>query len=188
MCSCTHWRRRGCHKVWILWWTNKNCIQTISHNRKIILGVFNTKLVRDVTFFPNVGQHSLHREENNDGIWLADFAVANNVIINGTLCSHKNTHKLTWRAPDEKTKNQIDHVLINTRHTKDVTDVRSYRRTDSSPDQFLVWIKFWPKISTCGIRSGKWIKRYGITKLNQTSAFFQYRDETKKLIEEKPVQ
>jgi endonuclease/exonuclease/phosphatase family metal-dependent hydrolase len=59
----------------------------------------------------------------------------------------------------EKRKNQIDYILINARHAKDIMDVRSRIRADSNSDHFLVRIKFKPKISVPGIRSGKKFER-----------------------------
>ena len=38
----------------------------------------------------------------------------NELVITGILFPHKNMHKATWVSPDGITRNQIDHVLINT--------------------------------------------------------------------------
>ena len=43
---------------------------------------------------------------NNNGERLVNFCLNNNCVIG---------HKLTWRSPDGKTVNQIDHVVINTK-------------------------------------------------------------------------
>jgi hypothetical protein len=33
-------------------------------------------------------------------------------IIGGTIFTHKNTHKVTWRSPDGVTMNEIDHTTF----------------------------------------------------------------------------
>jgi hypothetical protein len=109
------------------------------------------------------------------------------MVISSTLFPHKNIHKWTWRAPDGKTNNHINLVLINARHATDILGVRSYSRADCNYDHFLVHIKFKPKISVFGIRSGKKIKIYNITKLNQKHASLKYREEMNKLLLKKPV-
>ena len=50
---------------------------------------------------------------NDSGERLCDFCSANGFIITGTIFPHKDIHKLTWRSPDGRTVNQIDHVLVN---------------------------------------------------------------------------
>lgn len=74
-------------------------------------------------------------------------------------------------------KNQLDHVLINTRHTKDAMNFRSCKRNDCNSDHFFVQIELKPKILVTGIRSGKKTERYDITKLNQTSVSLKYREK-----------
>ena len=46
-----------------------------------------------------------------------DFAAARNMVVTSTYFEHKNTHKATWESPDGRTKNQIEHVLIDGRHS-----------------------------------------------------------------------
>jgi hypothetical protein len=48
-------------------------------------------------------------------------------VIGNTAFTHKNVHLATWRTPDGKTQNQIDHTLIEARHETNMMDVRSYR-------------------------------------------------------------
>ena len=50
---------------------------------------------------------------NDSGERLCDFCSANGFVITGTIFPHKDIHKLTWRSPDGRTVNQIDHVLVN---------------------------------------------------------------------------
>jgi hypothetical protein len=63
------------------------------HCRKMIRRDFNVKLGRDRTFYPNVGGHSRHRQENNNEIQLSDFEVTNDMVLSSTLFLHTNIHK-----------------------------------------------------------------------------------------------
>jgi len=54
---------------------------------------------------------------------------------------HRNIHKNTWTAPDSKTHNQIDHVLIGRRWQSSVLDLRSFRGADCDTDHYLVIAK-----------------------------------------------
>ena len=56
---------------------------------------------------------------NNDEI-LVNFSLNNICVIGGTIFQHKYIHKLTWKSPDGKTVNQIDHVVINNKWRCDV--------------------------------------------------------------------
>ena len=55
------------------------------------------------------------------------------------MFEHKNIHKDTWVLNDNRTRNQIDHVLVNA--AGNVMDVRSRRGADADSDQFLVHAK-----------------------------------------------
>ena len=61
--------------------------------------------------------------KNENGMRLAEMCALNNLIICGTLFKHLDIHKLTWKSPNGKDKNQIDHVMVNGRYKKSVCDV-----------------------------------------------------------------
>lgn len=114
---------------------------------KIIIGDFNAKVGISDNMKDSVGNHSLHDECNDNGTRLTDFASAAGLIIGGTFFPHKNIHKFTWKSPDNKTMNQIDHVLIDRRHRSSLIDVRSFRGANIDSDHFLVISKIRAKIS-----------------------------------------
>jgi hypothetical protein len=55
------------------------------------------------------------KKQIDNGSRLIDFAVSN-MVIGRTQFKHKNIHKGTWKTPDRKCVNQIDHILIEARH------------------------------------------------------------------------
>ena len=105
---------------------------------KIILGDFNAQVGREEAFRPFIGLHSLHPVCNDNGVRLASFAASKNMVISSTKFPHRDVHKGTWKSPDGRTVNQIDHVLIDRRHASTVQDVRSWRGADIDSDHFLV--------------------------------------------------
>ena len=63
--------------------------------------------------------------------------------IGGTIFLHKNTHKLTWKSPDGRTTNQIDHVIVNNKWRRSLHNVRVSKRADVNSDYYS---------GTCAIR------------------------------------
>ena len=60
----------------------------------------------------------------DNGERLIDICQENNLVIGGTLITHKDIHKLTWTSPDGKTQSQIDHIIINGKWRHSLQDVR----------------------------------------------------------------
>jgi endonuclease/exonuclease/phosphatase family metal-dependent hydrolase len=93
-----------------------------------------------------VGHHSLHNEFNTSGMIMTDFAVTRKLAISSTMFSHRSVHK-TRISPNGRTRNQIDHVMIDARHARNIIDVQSYRGADCNSDHFMVKVKYRPRIS-----------------------------------------
>ena len=89
------------------------------------------------------------------------------MAISSTLFQHKRIHKETWRSPDENTANQIDHVMIDSRHAKDILDVKSCRGADCDSDHYMVKIKYKQRISTIGKLNTQKSIKYNIDKLKR---------------------
>ncbi|XP_018575218.1 craniofacial development protein 2-like [Anoplophora glabripennis] len=108
---------------------------------KYVIGAMNAKVGREEEYREVTGGKSRHAISNDNGKRLIEFALESNMKIVSTAFDHKNIHKETWIAPNGETRNQIYHVLIERKHAKDVTDVRSYRGADSYTDHILVIIE-----------------------------------------------
>lgn len=109
---------------------------------KIIVGDCNAKLGKEPSFRPTIGMHSAHEISNNNGQRLINFAISRKMTFSSTTFPHNDIHKYTWKSPDGRTVNQIDHVLIDKRFRYRRADVRSYRGADCDTDHFIVVSKF----------------------------------------------
>jgi endonuclease/exonuclease/phosphatase family metal-dependent hydrolase len=87
----------------------------------------------------------LHEECNGNGYKLVQFAAATDMIIGGTIFTHKNIQKMTWRSLDRDTMNQIDHILIQKKHSSNLKDVRCKRGVNVDSDHYLVMAEFKPE-------------------------------------------
>ena len=67
-----------------------------------------------------------------------DYCLNNNYVIGGTIFAHQDIHKLTWKSPDGRTSNQIDHIIINGKWRRSLQDVRVCRGADIYSDHYLV--------------------------------------------------
>jgi len=69
---------------------------------KILLGDFNAKVGRENIFKPTIGNESLHRDSNDNGARIVNFATSKNLVVKITMALHRNFHKHTWTSPDGK--------------------------------------------------------------------------------------
>lgn len=83
----------------------------------------NAKIGRETTHQAIMGKESLHKESNDNGERIIDFATSKNMVVLSTCFPRKDIHKYTWRSPDGKTHNQIDHVLIDKRGASGIMQV-----------------------------------------------------------------
>ena len=108
------------------------------HDMLVITRDMNAKVGEENANYERVmGKHGLG-VRNGNGENLCDMCDMNELVITGTLFPHKIIHKATWISPDGRTRNQIDHVLINKRFRNSVEDTRVYRSADLGSDHYLV--------------------------------------------------
>lgn len=116
----------------------------------IVMGDMNSKVGADNTQFEAVmGKHGLG-ERNENGEYLIEFCLQNNLIIGGTFFPHKSIHKATWYSPDGVTRNQIDHFAIARRWRKSLLDVCVKRGADVNSDHNLVLAVI--QLKVCSVR------------------------------------
>jgi hypothetical protein len=84
-----------------------------NHHMKILVSDFNAKVGREDIFKMTIGNKSLHEINSDNGIRVVNFATSKNLTVRSTMFPHRNIHKYTWTSPDGKTKNYIDHFLID---------------------------------------------------------------------------
>jgi endonuclease/exonuclease/phosphatase family metal-dependent hydrolase len=103
----------------------------------MLFGDFNAKVGRDDIFKPTIGNESLHKISNNNGVRVVNFAKSKNLIVKSMMNPHHNIHKFTWTFPDGK----IDHILMDMRWVSSILDVQSFRTADCDTDHYLVVAK-----------------------------------------------
>lgn len=109
----------------------------------IVMGDFNAKIGSDNRGYEEImGQHGLG-EINDNGERFADLCATSNLVIGGSVFSHRRIHKATWVSPDRQTENQIDHVCIVRTFRRSLRDVRVRRGADVASDHHLLvaWMK-----------------------------------------------
>ena len=103
----------------------------------LLIGDFNAKVGSNNTDFETImGKHGLG-EMNDNGEMFADFCSFNKLVIGGSVFPHKKAHKVTWVSPDNRTKNQIDHICISSKFRRSLMDARAKRGADIASDHHL---------------------------------------------------
>ena len=74
-----------------------------------------------------IGKESLHEVSNDNGVRIINLSTSRNLLVKSTMFPRPNIRKSTWVSPDGRTRNQIDHILIDRRRHTSITDVRTYR-------------------------------------------------------------
>ena len=150
------------------------------HDMLIVTGDMNAKVGYDRESYERVIGINGMGQRNDNGKRLCDICDMNELVITGTLFPHKDIHKATWISPDRKTKNQIDHTLINKRFRNSVKDTRVYRSADIGSDYYLVYkkiqlrlkrhqgqTKFRNKFDTEKLENKDFLKTFSITLRNK---------------------
>lgn len=112
--------------------------RTPQHDMIIIMGDIYAKVGSDNTDVEHVmGRHGCG-VRNENGERLVELCTNNKLVIGGTIFPHKNIHKETWKSPDGRTLNQIDHMIINSKWRRSLFGVRVFRGADVNRYHYLV--------------------------------------------------
>jgi hypothetical protein len=128
--------------------------------------------------------YSLHENTRENGSRLVNFAVYKNMSIGSSKFNHKIIQKTTWKSPDGKTENKIDHLLIHKRHLSNVMDVRSYRVANIESDHYLVGIKLRARMSNATTSTLKKMKRINLEQLKIEDKAREFKEKVKLSIDE----
>lgn len=149
--------------------------QMPKHDTKLIIGDFNAKIGKETYLKEVAGKYTIHETTNDNGYRLCNLAIKTGMVIASTKYEHKKHHKITWMSPGQKYGNQIDHILVNKRREKIITDVRTYRGANADTDHYLVISDMKQKV----IGSKKQSKlrfKWNVEKLNREEERQKYED------------
>ena len=127
----------------------------------ILMGDLNAKIGSDNRGYSEImGTHGLG-QMNENGELFAGLCADYSLVIGGSIYPHQRIHKATWRSPDLKTENQIDHICINQRFRRSMQNVRVFRGADVASDHHLVVTEVRMKLKK-EWSSGSTRKRYNV--------------------------
>ena len=113
---------------------------------------------------------------NDNGVRIINFAALKNLIVKGTMSSHRHIHKYISNSPDGKTHNQSDHILRGRRWHWSILDVRSFRGADCDTDHYFVVAKIRERLAVSKQAAQKYdMERFNRRKLNELKVRKQYQ-------------
>lgn len=173
MCMCTDkWCRCSPERHFLR--PARRSTQWPKHDAKIVIGDFNAKIGKESCYRGTIGMQSLHQITTDNGERLVTFAASRELIVSITCFAHKNIHKGTWKVPGTNITNQIDHVLIDSRHAPNILDVRTFRDPSCSSDHFLVPAKVRAKISMAKTKRQQELKGFNTEALKSKETFERF--------------
>jgi endonuclease/exonuclease/phosphatase family metal-dependent hydrolase len=105
----------------------------------IIMGDWNS-VVGDEPYRNIVGPHGLGRK-NHRGQMLINFCVRNGLIVTNTWFRKLKRRLFTWKAPGDRSREQLDYILLKLRLRNSVIDVQTLPVADIDSEHNLLVAK-----------------------------------------------
>ena len=148
-----------------------------NNNPTIIMGDFNAKVGQGASKHQGLGPHGLGLR-NESGEKLLTFSQANHLCILNTWFQHHPRRLFTWTSNDrQKTKNQIDYILVSKSWFTSFIDCKTRPGADGDTDHNLLTAKMKMK----GFKkksSNSSPKRYDLQKLQDPETKNSFQLET----------
>ena len=110
----------------------------------IIMGDWNS-VVGDESYRNTVGPHGLGRK-NHRGQMLINFCERNGLNITTTWFRIPKRRLYTWKAPGDRSRHQLDYILVKHRFRNSVKDVQTLPGADFDYDHNLLVAKICTKL------------------------------------------
>ncbi|XP_029348267.1 craniofacial development protein 2-like [Acyrthosiphon pisum] len=120
----------------------------------------------------------MHDITSENGLRLIDFASGGGLVMKSTMFPRKDIYKGTWKAPNGRYTNHIDHVMINTRFKNCIQEVKTVRGADCDSDHYLVKGKLNVKLKKLGVRKGTMVDRYEVSKFKDKTVCDLFKQRT----------
>ena len=79
---------------------------------------------------------------NDNGGSLIDLYQTFQVVIGGSIFSHKEILKYTWTSSNWKTQKQIDHICVSRKLRGSLFDVRNRRGAETSSGDIKIKLRY----------------------------------------------
>ena len=135
------------------------------HDFIVLMGYLHAKVMYDNKSREEVMRKHGVGHMNDNGERLCDFCSTNGLVVTGEIFPHKEIHKTTWKWPDGRTLNQIDHIIENNNMRTSVLDTRVMRGADVFSDHYLVRTKTRPKLAR-NTEKKNTIERFNVKKVS----------------------
>jgi hypothetical protein len=140
---------------------------------KILLGDLNKMLGKRL--FLNLPCQ--HYDSSDNGVRIVKLYTSKDLVVKSTMFPHPNIHNYTWNCPDGNNNKQIDHILIDIRHSCTL-DARSFRGSGCDTVQYLVVAKVRERPAVSKRAAEKFhVQRFNFCKLNELEVRKQYQIE-----------
>jgi hypothetical protein len=88
-----------------------------------ILLHFNAKVGMEDIFKPAIGNESLHEITIDNGVRAVNFDPSKSLTVKSRIFPYYNVHEFTWKSPDGKISNKINHTLVHGRWHASIRNV-----------------------------------------------------------------